>query len=121
MANKPAPLDLLREKLDSRNQTTRIIALRHAAAHGATARPLAAKVASMFEDESPAVQLEAVYAFRNIGPGARDAVPVLLRLRAKGAPPMLVDRATFCLGWVGAAASEAVAPLKAAFDREKNE
>jgi hypothetical protein len=69
----------------------------------------------MLEDESAAVQWLAVGTFRRIGAGVADAVPVLLRLRAKGTPAMLVTRATACLGYVGPAAVDAVPVLKAAF------
>ena len=114
MTQKPAPLDLVRQKLDARKEEDRVVALLHAAAHGKAARSLAARVAAMLEDESTAVQWHAVGTFQSIGAEAIEAVPVLLALRAKGVPPVLVSRATFCLGCVGPSARNAVPPLKAA-------
>jgi hypothetical protein len=121
MTGEPAPLDVVRQKLDSRNEEARIAALCHAAAHGGAARALAAKVAYMLDDESPAVQWHAMSTFRDIGRGATDAVTVLLELRAKGEPPMLVSRATACLGIVGPAAGDAVPVLKAALSEHEDE
>jgi hypothetical protein len=114
MTQEPAPLDLVRQKLDARMEENRVVALLHAAAHGKSARSLAVRVAAMLEDESPAVQWHAVGAFQSIGAEAIEAVPVLLAQRTKGGPPMLVSRATFCLGCVGSAARNAVPALKAA-------
>jgi hypothetical protein len=114
MTQEPAPIDLVRQKLDARREEDRVVALLHAAAHGKAARSLAAKVAAMLEDESTAVQWHAVGTFKSIGAEAIEAVPVLLELRAKGAPPVLVSRATFCLGCVGPSACDAVPSLKAA-------
>lgn len=114
--DRPAPLEVIRQKLASSNEGARLVALRHAAAHGEEARSLAATVAGMFEDESPAVQFSAVHTFRSVGRGAADAVPVLLALRARGSPPMLVARATFCLGSIGPAAQQAVPTLKQALE-----
>src|SRR6266849_2818684 len=114
MTQKPAPLDLVRQKLDAREEVDRVVALLHAAAHGKAARSIAARVAAMLEDESTAVQWHAVGTFQSIGAEAIEAVPVLLALRAKGVPPVLVSRATFCLGCVGPSARNAVPPLKAA-------
>jgi hypothetical protein len=68
----------------------------------------------MLEDESPAVQHLAGGIFQRIGAGATDAAPLLLALRAKGAPPGLVARATVCLGLIGPSALAAIPPLKAA-------
>jgi hypothetical protein len=114
MTQEPSPIDLVRQKLDARREEDRVVALLHAAAHGKAARSLAAKVAAMLEDESTAVQWHAVGTFQSIGAEAIEAVPVLLELRAKDAPPVLVSRATFCLGCVGPSARDAVPSLKAA-------
>jgi hypothetical protein len=56
MAQTPAPLDVVAQKLDAPHEDQRLVALAHAAAHGTAARSLAVKVAAMLEDESPAVQ-----------------------------------------------------------------
>ncbi len=109
-----ASIETIRAKLQSPNERTRSIALIHAAAHGPNGRELAPAVARMFEDASAAVQYQAVHTFREIARDAAAAVPVLLALRAKGAPAMLVSRATFCLGWIGPAANDAVPVLEAA-------
>jgi hypothetical protein len=113
MAQTPAPLDVVAQKLDAPHEDQRLIALAHAAAHGTSARSLAVKVA-MLEDESPAVQHLAGGVFQRIGCGATDAVPLLLALRAKAVPPGLVARATLCLGCIGPSALAAIPPLKAA-------
>ena len=114
MAQRPAPLDVVAQKLDAPHEEQRLVALVHAAAHGNAARSLAVKVAAMLEDESPAVQQLAGRIFPRIGAGATEAVPLLLALRAKVAPPGLVARATICLGSIGPSALAAIPPLKAA-------
>jgi hypothetical protein len=114
MAQTPAPLDVVAQKLDAPHEDQRLVALAHAAAHGTAARALAVKVAAMLEDESPAVQHLAGGVFPRIGSGATDAIPLLLALRAKGVPPALVARATLCLGCIGPSALAAIPPLKAA-------
>ncbi len=114
MAQTPAPLDVVAQKLDAPHEEQRLVALVHAAAHGHAARSLAVKVAAMLEDESRAVQHLAGGIFPRIGSGATDAVPLLLALRAKGAPPGLVARATVCLGSIGPSALAAIPALKAA-------
>src|SRR5262245_59253525 len=121
MAEEPAPLEVVRQKLDASDEDVRLAALSEAAAHGSAARALAPKVAAMLEDESAAVQWTAVGTFRRIGEGAADAVPALQRLRAKGAPAMLVTRATACLGYVGPAARDAVPVLKAALGQKPDD
>jgi hypothetical protein len=114
MAQTPAPLDVVAQNLAAPHEDRRLVALAHAAAHGAAARALAVKVAAMLEDDSAAVQHLASGIFPRIGAGATDAVPLLLALRAKGVPRLLVARATHCLGCIGPAASAAIPPLKAA-------
>src|SRR4029453_16559129 len=114
MAQTPAPLDVVAQKLDAPHEDQRLVALAHAAAHGTAARSLSVKVAAMLQDESPAVQQLAGGIFPRIGSGATDAVPLLLALRAKGMPPALVARATLCLGCIGPSALAAIPSLKAA-------
>jgi hypothetical protein len=114
MAQTPAPLDVVAQNLDAPHEDRRLVALVHAGAHGTAARALAAKVAALLEDDSAAVQHLASGIFPRIGAGATEAVPVLLALRAKGVPRLLVARATHCLGCIGPAASAAISPLKAA-------
>jgi hypothetical protein len=115
MAQTPAPLDVVAQNLAAPHEDRRLVALVHAGAHGTGARVLALKVAAMLEDDSAAVQHLASGIFPRIGAGASDAVPLLLSLRAKGVPRLLVARATHCLGCIGPAASAAIPPLKAAW------
>jgi hypothetical protein len=112
----PAPLELLQRKLASRDERVRIAALQHVAAHGPAARRLAARVAAMLADESPTVQWHATRAFRAIGYGATHAIPVLLDLRDRGGPEILMTRTAACLGCIGPTARSAIAPLKAELD-----
>ena len=104
----PAPLDVIREKLGSKTEDVRIVALLHAQAHGPKARPLARDVARAFEDESEAVAWHAMGTFLSIGRGAKEAVPVLVEQIAKGQPDMLVNRALSALACVGPPAKGAL-------------
>src|SRR4051794_29118267 len=114
MQKTPAPLEEVQQKLRSPTAAVRAVALIHAQAHGAEGRSLAVDVARLLEDEDPGIQLRAVHSFRAIGRGAKDAVPLLLRLltRADGSPQVRA-RGAFLLGVVGPAAAEAIPELKA--------
>lgn len=109
----PAPLDVIRDKLGSPDEDARNVALLHAAAHGEAARSLASTIAKLFEDPSLAVQWQAVQAFARVGPGAEEAVPVLVAQLEKRHDTKLVGRALSALGRVGKAARAA---LDAIFD-----
>lgn len=111
MAESPAPIEMIRQKLTSSNPDARRIALQHAAALGMAGRPLAVDVAWRLDDEDDTVSAQAVAAFRALGREAVEAVPVLLTLRDRGAPKTLVSRATSLLAEIGPAARDAVPAL----------
>jgi hypothetical protein len=92
------------QKLDSKTEAVRAVALMHAAASGPAAAVLAAKIATMLEDPSAAVQWQAMRTLLAVGAGAVDAAPILARQVRAGTPEMLVSRALSGLAKVGPAA-----------------
>lgn len=111
MPRSPAPIEVIEEKLRSPTEGVRVVALLHAAAHGAGAAPLAAEIARKLDDPSAAVQWHAMGTFLSVAEGepALEAVPVLAAYLARDNPPtMLVSRSLSALAHLGVAARPAL-------------